>query len=209
MAAEPLRALTGLLALLLGVAACGGGGRESGKPADQILNDAQAAAENASSVHIVGDVTRGANRGKLELLLANNGDGREQITTAGHTAEIVKVGQVLYVRGIPGLSGTGYQRLSLSDPRAARLARAVDKKTVFTQLIKHKDTVTILGIETLNGSPAVKLKPQTGPGILYVADDAEHPYPLRIDSAANGQGTITFSDWGADVTIAPPPGSGG
>lgn len=209
MAAGPLKALTGLLVLLLGVAACGGGGRELGKPADQILHDARAAAEKASSVHIVGDVNRNGTRAKLDLLLAGNGDGREQITTSGHTVEIVKVGQVLYVRGIPGLSGAGYRRLSLSDPRAARLARAVDKKAVFMRLINAKDTVTIIGIETVGGSAAVKLKPQTGPGILYVADDAEHPYPLRIDSTASGQGVITFSDWDADVTIAPPPGSGG
>ncbi len=209
MAVGPLKALPGLLALLLGVAACGGGGHESGKTADQILNDAQAAADKASSVHIVGEVTRGGTPGKLELLLANNGDGREQVTTADHTAEIIKVGQVLYARGIPGLSGTGYQRLSLSDPRAARLAQAVDKKTVFMQLIDHNDAFTVIGTETLNGNAAVKLKPQTGPGILYIADDAEHPYPLRIDDAANGKGTITFSDWGADVTIAAPPGSGG
>jgi hypothetical protein len=208
VAAGPLKALTGLLTLLLGVAACGSG-PESGKPAEQILNDAQAAADNASSVHIVGDVTRSGTRAKLDLLLGNNGDGREQITTAGHTVEIVKVGQTLYVRGIPGQSGAGYRRLSLSDPRAAQLARAVDKKTVFMRLINAKDTVTIIGTETVNGTAAVKLKPQTGPGILYVADDAEHPYPLRIDSTASGEGTITFSDWGADVTISPPPGSGG
>ncbi len=209
MAVGPHKALTGLLALLMGVTACGGGGRESGKPADQILHDAQAAAENAASVHIVGDVTHGDARGKFDLLLANNGDGREQITTAGHTIEIVKVGQALYVRGIPGLSGAGYRRLALSDPRAARLARAVDKKTVFLQLVNFKDPVAVAGTETVGGSAAVKLKPQTGPGVLYVADDAEHPYPLRIDSAVAGQGTITFSDWGADVTIPPPPGSGG
>jgi len=85
----------------------------------------------------------------------------------------------------------------------------VDKKTVFMQLIDHNDAFTVIGTETLNGNAAVKLKPQTGPGILYIADDAEHPYPLRIDDAANGKGTITFSDWGADVTIAAPPGSGG
>ncbi|PZS24220.1 MAG: hypothetical protein DLM60_00870 [Pseudonocardiales bacterium] len=200
--------MTGLLALLLGVAACGGG-HESGKPAEQILHDAQAAAEKASSVHIVGDVTRGGVRAKLDLLLADNGDGREQITTSGRTVEVVKVGQVLYVRGVPGLSGPGYRRLSLSDPRAAPLVRALDKKAVFMQLVNAKDTVSIIGIETVNGSAAVKLKSQTGPGILYVADDAERPYPLRVDSTASGQGVITFSDWGADVTIPPPPGSGG
>ncbi len=208
VAARPLHVLTGLLALLLGVAACGGGGRESGKSAEQILHDAQAAAEKASSVHIVGDVTRGGVRAKIDLLLAGNGDGREQVTTSGRTAEVVKVGQVLYVRGIPGVSGPGYRRLSLSDPRAAPLARAVDKKAVFMQLINVKDTVSSIGIETVNGRAAVKLKAQTGTGILYVADDAEHPWPLRIDSTASGQGVITFSDWGADVTIAPPPSGG-
>jgi hypothetical protein len=206
--ARPYKALTGLLASLLAVAACAGGGRESGKPAGQILSDAQAAAEKASSVHIMGDVTRGGARAKLDLLLASNGDGREQLTTAGRRIEIVKVGQVLYVRGIPGLSGAGYRRLSLSDPRAAPLARAVDKKAVFTKLINAKDPVTSIGTETVNGRATVKLKPRTGPGILYVADDAAHHYPLRIDGTANGQGAIIFSDWDADVTIPTPPDSG-
>ncbi|MGB6165048.1 MAG: hypothetical protein WCF33_22130 [Pseudonocardiaceae bacterium] len=208
MAARPHKALPGLVALLLALGACGGG-RESGKPANQILADAQAAADNASSVHIVGDVNRNGARGKLDLLLVSNGDGREQIITAGHTVEIIKVGQVIYVRGIPGLSRNGYRRLSLSDRRAAPLARAVDKKAVFMRLINAKDPVTNIGVETVDGSPAVKLKPQTGPGILYVADNAKHPYPLRIDDSASGQGTITFSEWDADVTIPTPPVSGG
>lgn len=208
MAAGPHKVLPGLVALLLAVGACGGG-RESGKPANQILKDAQAAAEKASSVHIVGDVTRSGARGKLDLLLASNGDGREQINTAGHTVEIIKVGQVLYVKGIPGLSRNGYRRLSVSDRRAGPLVRAVDKKTVFMQLINAKDTVTIIGVETVGGTAAVKLKPQTGPGILYVADDAKHPYPLRIDDTASEQGTITFSDWDTDVTIPTPQVSSG
>ena len=85
----------------------------------------------------------------------------------------------------------------------------MDKKAVFLQLVNTRDHVSIIGVETVNGSAAVKLKPQTGPGILSVLDDAEHPYPLRIDSTASGQGVITFSDWVAEVTIPPPSGSGG
>ncbi len=193
-----------LLVALLGLGACSGGGSEATKPAAQILTDAQAAAKTAASVHIIGGLNRGGAPATLELVLTNRGDGTEHISAAGRRIDITRIGPTVWVQGLPG-TGPGYQRLPPQDPRAAQLGRELDKNTVFDQLVNSTDQASIVGADTVNGQPTVKLKPQTGPGTLDIATDPTHPYPLRINSSANN--TITFTDWDQPITITPPPGS--
>jgi len=199
------RLLAGLAAGLLALGGCaGGGGNEAAKPAAQILTDAQTAAKNAASVHVVGDLNRAGGTGKLDLVATRNGDGHEEIVAAGRTIDIVKVGPTVYVQGLPG-TGPGYQQLPAGDPRAAAFASRVDKNALFDQLVRPRDPATIIGTAPVGGQQAVQLKPQAGPGVLDVSADASHPYPLRLASSA--QSTITFTDWDKPVTItAPRPG---
>jgi len=89
-------------------------------------------------------------------------------------------------RQITGSSGSGYQQLPPQDPRAAQLASRLDKNALFDQLIKPGDPASVLGTDTVNGEAAVKLKPQSGPGVLYVAADSAAPYPLRVESPTQG-----------------------
>lgn len=201
----------------LGVAGCGGGGGEAGKPPAQILRDAQAAAQAADSVHIFGTVVRGAGVATIDLVLTSAGDGREQITGAGESIDLVKVGPTLWVKGLtaPDSVGAGYQRLAADDPRAAQLAGQLDKKSVFAQLIKEGDTPSVTGTETVGGQPAVALTPGAGTGVLYVADDAAHPYPLKVQAGAPAApaeqpgptGALTFTEWDTHAVISPPSGS--
>ncbi len=202
-------------------------GGEAGKPAAQILSDAQAAALAADSVTITGTVARGASTGTaatsatIQLVLTSSGDGREQITGAGQNIDLIKVGPTLYVKGLtaPG-AAAGYQRLSATDPRAAPLVAQLDKKTVFSQLIKTGDTAAVTSTATVAGQPAVKVTPSSGVGVLYVADDAVHPYPLEVQTnptnaatgaappttAAQGAaGALMFTAWNAHTVIHPPP----
>ncbi len=196
------RLLAGLLAGLLALGACaGGGGNEAAKPAAQILTDAQTAAKNAASVHVVGDLNRAGSTGKLDLVATRNGDGKEEIVAAGRTIDIVKVGPTVYVQGLPG-TGPGYHQLPAGDPRAAAFASRVDKNALFDQLVRPRDPFTIVGTAPVGGQQAVQLKPQAGPGVLNVSADASHPYPLRLASSA--QSTITFTDWDKPVTITAP-----
>jgi len=211
--------VTALTTLLL-VAGCAGGGAESGKPAAQILRDAQAAAQAADSVHITGTVARGTDTAHIDLVLASSGDGREQITGAGQNIDLIKVGQTLYLKGLaaPG-AAAGYQRLSTQSRQAMPLAAQLDKNAVFAQLIKAGDAPSIIGTDTIAGQPAVKLAPSAGAGVLYVADDAAHPYPLEVQTstpagattgtaAAGPSGGLMFTDWNAHAVISPPPSIG-
>lgn len=206
---NPCRVAAALAALLV-CAGCGAG--EAGRPAAQILADAQAAARAADSVHISGTVGHGTGgTAAIDLVLTSSGDGREQITGAGENIDLIKVGGFLYVKG---LTAGGYQRLSVTDPRAAPLVAQLDKKAVFDQLIKSGDAVSVTGADPVGGQAAVKITPSAGVGALYVADDAAHPYPLKVettttDAARGGMaGALLFTDWNAHTVISPPPVSG-
>ena len=150
----------------------------------------------------------------IDLVLTASGDGREQITGAGQNLDVIKVGQVLYVKGLtaPG-AGAGYQKLAATDKRAAPLVAQLDKKSVFAQIVKAGSAPTVSGTDTVAGQTAVKITPGGGVGVLYVADDAAHPYPLKVETAGGGaaggpSGTLTFTDWNAHTVITAPPNGG-
>lgn len=204
----------GLVITVLGLGLTGcGAARESGKPAATILRDAQAAAQAAGSVHIHGTVAHGGDTAQLDLLLTAAGDGRERITGAGpgQTIDVIKVGSTVYVQGLGG-SG-GYRRLSARDPQAAPLVGQLDMTTVFTQLIRSGDSPRISGAAPVAGTPAVQLVPAADAGVVSVADDAAHPYPLQVTSgpapgASGASGTLQFTEWDTPTTITPPSDGG-
>ncbi len=205
--AKRIYAVAGLLALLLTVAACGSS--QADKSADQILTEARAAAGEASSVRITGNLSRGNSKGTIELLLTNSGNGREDITSGGQTVSVVKVGNAVYAKGIPGQPGPGFQQLPADDPAAAQLVQAVNKKALLDQLLNPKQQFTKAGTGKIGDQDVVKLKPQQGQVMFYIADDADNPYPLRIESGGQQGGlTLTLADWDAGATITPPPTGG-
>lgn len=205
--AKRIYAVAGLLALLLTVAACGSSQAE--KPADQILKEARTAAGEASSVRITGDLSEGPSKGKVELLLTSNGNGREDITSGGKTLSVVKVGNSVYAKGIPGQPGPGFQKLPANDPAASQLVQAVNKKALLDQLLDPKQKFTKAGTGKVGDQDVVKLKPQQGQAMFYIADDSDNPYPLKIESKGQQGGlTINLAEWDADATVAPPPTGG-
>jgi hypothetical protein len=200
--------VAGLLALLLTVAACGSS--QADKTADQILEEARTAAHEAKSVRITGDLQLGNRTGRVELVLTNSGDGTEKISTGGHTLSVIRVGETVYAKGVPGQPGPGFQELPAGSPAAKRLVMAVNKQTLLDELLNPKQKFVKAGTGEIGGQDVVKLKPQQGQAMFYFADDADNPYPLRI--VTNGQQggglTINLSDWDADVTIRPPQTAG-
>lgn len=202
--AKRIYAVAGLLALLLTVAACGSS--QADKPADQILNEARKAANEASSVRITGDLKQGNSTGKVELLLTNSGDGKETITSAGQTVNVVKVGNSVYAKGIPGQASGGFQQLPAGDPAASKLVQAVDKKALLDQLLSPQQKFTKAGTGKVGDQEVVKLKQKQGNATFYIADDSDNPYPLKIESTGQQGGlTIKFAEWDAGATVKPPP----
>lgn len=202
-----IKAAAGSLAVLLSLAACGGGDDLSKKPPQQIINDAKTAALGAKSVHITGNLTQQGSKGTVDIVLTNNGDGKEDITAGGQTLSVVKVGNTIYVKGVQGQQG-GYKKLPADDPQAASLAKAVDMKAFLQQAFDTKETYKLAGTGKVGDQDTLKLTPQSGQPVLQVANDSDKPYPLMIDgTGSKGALSITFTDWDADTKIAAPPAS--
>lgn len=203
---QRITAVAGLLALLLALTACGSSGIQDEQPVDQILRDARAAADQARSVHITGTITQGGQQGTLDMVLTNNGDGKQDITVGGSTVSVVKVGQDVYTKGIPGSPSPEYQKLAADDPKVAQIAGSVDKKALIGQLLDPAQQLTRGRPGTVGGQETVTLNAAQGGGTLSLADDAERPYPVQIKNTAEDGGlTITLAEWDRPVTISAPP----
>ncbi len=70
-------------------------------------------------------------------------------------------------------------------------------------------SATVIGTDTVDGQDAVQVR-DTGKGgdqtDGWVATDDPH-YLLKLEVAGTGGGTVTFSDFDADVSIEPPAAS--
>lgn len=204
---QRIYAVAALLALLLTVTACGSS--QADKTADQILGEARKAAHEAKSVHITGDLQLGRSTGTVDLVLTNSGNGTEKISSSGQTLSVVRVDDTVYAKGIPGQPGPGFQELPANSPAAKKLVQAVNKKALLNQLLDPKQNLVKAGTGTIGDRDVVKLKPQQGQAMFYFADDADNPYPLRIETGGQQGGLkINLSEWDADVTIRPPQTAG-
>lgn len=205
---QRITAVAGLLALLLALTACGSSGIQDDAPVDQILRDARAAADQAQSVHITGTITQNGQQGDIDLLLTNRGDGKQDITLAGSTISVIKVGRDLYAKGITPnpQSGSEYRKLAPDDPQAAQFAGSLDKKALIGQLLDPAQQLIKAERGTIGEQETLTLKAAQGGGTLALADDAERPYPLQLrNSGQGGALTVTLAEWDRPVTITAPP----
>jgi hypothetical protein len=202
-----IKAAAGSLAVLLSLAACGSGEDLSKRPPQQIINDAKTAALAAKSVHITGTLDQQGSKGNVDIVLTNNGDGKEDISAGGQTISVIKVGNTVYVKGGPAGQG-GYKKLPADDPQAKNLAAAVDKKAFINQAFDTKQQYTVTGTGKVGDQETLKLTPKEGQPVLHVANDADKPYPMKIEgTGAKGAISVTFADWDSDAKITAPPTS--
>ena len=96
-----LAALGVVLAFATG---CGGGSNgsantEATKSVDQIVADAESAANNANSVHVAGGAVRGRTPLQLNLDLVAGKGGKGHLTVNGLSFDIIRIGEVAYFKG--------------------------------------------------------------------------------------------------------------
>jgi len=198
-----IKAAIGALALLLSLTACGSGDL-SKKSAGEILNDARATADRANSVHVTGSLIQDGSKSVVDIVLTNSGDGKDELTTDGHTISIIRTGNTIYAKGISGLAGPGYQKLEPNDPRVAQLSQALDKKTFLQQVLSTSKEFTLAGKGKVGGQDTVKLTEKSGQSTLHVVDNADKPYPLQIEGGGPMNISIVFSGWDDDTKIVAP-----
>lgn len=199
-----IKTAAGSLALLLSLGACGIGADLAEKPPDQIVGDARAIADTANSVRITGSVTQQGTENTIDIVLTNKGDGKDELSSGGQTLSVVKVGDTIYAKGLPGMPA-GYQKLPAGDPQAAELAQAVDKKKFLQEILGTDQKFTLAGEGKVGDQDTLKLTTNEGRSTLHVADDTDEPYPMRIEGGGGaGKVSITFSEWNEDAQIKAP-----
>jgi hypothetical protein len=192
-------------------------------PAQQVLDRAGAAVRGSSSVRIKGRVVQNGKTAELDLRLKGADGGVGTVVFDAHEYRIVRVGGDLYVTagrgafralGPAGGSLEGKPvRVSATDPRFAEVAGFTDLQRIFGLLLQPGAGLTKGDQKDVNGRHALALLNAAGNGgTLWVATSGT-PYPLRLDAppsvSAAASGRLDFSDYGAPVTLTPPPGAVG
>jgi hypothetical protein len=130
---------------------------------------------------------------------------------AGATLDIISTGTKVYVKGDKAFwdsqAGEGAYELigdkwvaSTSDKDLESFKDFTDFTTAVSQMLTPSGTLSKTEPSTVDGQAVIGL--QDGEkGTLWVATTGD-PLPLKIDGGS--EGGVTFSDWGATVTITEP-----
>jgi hypothetical protein len=210
-------ALSSALAMVL-AAGCGSsshGNGVAGKPAPQILAAAQAAAEKATSAHVVGSIETAGSAESFDVELLASTGARGRVSLGGASFDLIDTGATVYVRG----SAAFYRRVGgalaakllngkwlkapTSDPKFAALKRLTDLHRLIASVLAGHGGLTKGASATVAGRPAIAVNDAAKGETVYVATTGQ-PYPLQITKQGSGGGKIVFDRWNAPVTLTAP-----
>jgi hypothetical protein len=205
------------VALVLAVLLAGCGGSDNGvasKTSTEILAASRAAAESATSVHVLSKASQGSLSLTDSLQLAGNG-GRAQISLLGLEYEVIRIGNTVYAKGNSAfykhlrgaaakLSQGTWLEGSVTDGQLAQLAELVDLHGELARLLSI-GTSTKGAIATVNGQRAIELEQtaQLFKGSLYVATTGK-PYPIELLKHGRETGQTTFTAWNEPISLSAP-----
>jgi hypothetical protein len=210
----------GILLLAAAVlAGCGGGSSSNGeetKAAARVVADTRAAVDQASIVHVTGAGRADGQPLKLDLWIAD-GKGKGHLEEGGLDFDFVRIGSDIYVRATSAfwkrfgggalgqLLADKWVEVPSSRSDVASIAQLADKKVLFASVLGQHGKIVNKGTVDYHGQKAVEIRDATRNGSLFVADEGT-PYPLAVEGSSL-QGTVRFSDWNGDETIAAPKGA--
>ncbi len=195
----------------------------AGLSAEQVLAKAKAAATNAKSVHVVGQIVQSSGNTAFDLKLTDQPGAVGSIELGGGKVEIVRIGGDVYFKAdektlASGLGGNSaelaklvagrYIKGPLTDPRLTGFTQLTSLKDFTANVLDPSGSISRVDGKSVDGEPTVGLRndDKDNGGTLYVADDAE-PFPLLIEalSGRSDTGNLRMKEWNADVVITPPP----
>jgi hypothetical protein len=205
--------------LAVALAGCGGGSSSdngvASKSPKEIVAEAKAAADSASSVHVSGTISSGGASLTLDMDLVAGKGGRGRLAENGLSFELIQTDGTVYVNGSAAFDrhygGTaGAQLLQgkwLKAPAGsgsfATLSSLTDlHKLLDTALVTH-GTLTKTGTTMVEGQKVVGVTDAAQGGTLYVATTGK-PYPIQIAKAGAGGGKIVFDRWNEPVVLTAP-----
>ncbi|WP_369225246.1 hypothetical protein AB5J52_30785 [Streptomyces sp. R39] len=206
------------LAVLTG---CGGdpdaGTNGVGKLApDVIQSKTRAAASAVATVRMAGTVVTSGRTYQLDMRLNKDG-GTGSVTSKGSTFQLLRVGDTLYLQADSGfwnhadgsdttaatkLDGK-YVKVPRTDPAYKKFSGFTDKDVLLSGLLTLHGSLSTAGHHDQSGTPTIRITGDGGSGGTLDVSLRGKPYPLRLQRAG-GAGTLTFSDWGKDFSVAEP-----
>jgi hypothetical protein len=213
-----LLAVTALVALAGG---CGGGGGssngEADKPAATAFADAQHAALEAKSVHVLGSLNDAGKKLSLDLEIAQ-GEGKGTMAESGLSFRIVRIGDTAYIKGTDAFlrQFAGEKAVLLFHDKwlkgptrngaLASLAPLTDIVKLFSGAFGTHGKLENKGETTFQGHKVVEIRDRGDGSRLYIAADGT-PFPVAAKGGGKDASTITFGDWNAEVSIEAPKGA--
>ncbi len=210
-------------ALAAGGCSAGGSNGVAQMSASDAVAKARSAALAAPSVHVRGTLYDNGSPITIDMRLRGADGGAGQVTAAGDTFELLRVGQQVYLRGdkdyytsvagereglsprtVAALQGK-YLRVPSTDRGYARFNDFTSLDGLFNDLVKLSGKLRKDGQVTVRGVRSLSVVCGDGRGAaLAVAMDGT-PYPVRYTPAGPAGGSIEFFDYGQPVDLTPPP----
>jgi hypothetical protein len=204
-------------ALLVG---CGGSSSNgvASKTPSEILAASRAAAEDASSVHIVGESAQGPLKLVIDMALSREA-GHSRLNLLGSEFEVIRTGNTIYLKG----SSHFYHQLGLDPAKvpantwikvtnttssSSGLASLANLRLETRQLLGSTGPVTKGANTSIGGQPAIELKTsgRLYTGAIYVATTGQ-PYPLKLERHGKETSHITMTSWNQPVSVSAPANS--
>ena len=211
------RLALGLLVLAVLAAGCGGGSSssngEAGKSGQQVFLDAKRAASGAKGVRIFGTFTDAGKQITLDLVVGRS-EGKGFMAQDTARADLALVGDTAYMRASAAFwrrfAGAAAAQLlhdrwlkgSATKQPFSAFAKFMSIDALIGDAFTKHGKLQNLGERTYKGQKVVAVKDAKDGSILYVAATGT-PYPI----AATGGGTLGFSDWNEQVSVAAPSGA--
>ncbi|MDH6628157.1 hypothetical protein M2271_005989 [Streptomyces sp. LBL] len=211
---------------------CGGEDPDEGTngvgklPAAQIQSRTRSAAESAPAVRLSGNVVAGGRTYKLDMRLKSDG-ASGSVTAEGATFQLLRVGEALFLKAdgdfwthadgkgghSDGDSDTGtaaagklggkYVKVPQGDPSYKKFSGFTDMDVLLDGLLTLHGTLETDGRREQTGVRTIRITGDDGSGGTLDVSLEGRPYPLRL-VRAGGAGTLSFSAWGTNFTLAEP-----
>lgn len=193
LAVLPAAAMLSAVGVLATVPAAAAPAREKGKPAAQVLSDAQRAFAAAHSVHIYGTTGSGTDRFSINAYYTGRAGSAGTLTERQGNLQFVALGSEFYARGSlihkanPNVPAATWVRIPST---SADLRDLTSLSAIARDAFKPEGRVSpTVGTATVGTTPAVVLTDTKDHGKLYVADNGQ-PLPLQV---TNQDGTVHFT----------------
>jgi hypothetical protein len=221
MRPRPPRLTGPLLALALFtsvLAGCGGSSQGNGvaaKTPNEIVAQAKALADAASSVHVSGSIVSGGTPITLDLNLLAGKGGRGQLSENGLSFELIQIHGTAYIKGSPAfyrqVAGAAAAQLlqgrwlkaSATSGNLASLASLTDLRQLLDTMLAGHGTLAKGASATVGGQKAIAVTDTSKGGTLYVATTGP-PYPIEVMKGGAGGGRIVFDRWNQPVSVTAP-----